>query len=110
MANTTLPDEITVLTSPAAKRLHQRQQLDYTNHRETLLRWPLHLGKAPANAVGYSASTVRRDAYRIDQFYRWVWDQEDGYTTAITHERDDELWASPRSFSTTRTQCVLGMS
>lgn len=140
MANTNLPDDIPVLTEPAAQRLNQRQQLDYRNHRETVLQWLLHLGKDPRNATGYSASTVKRDAYRIDQFYRWVWEQEDGYTTAVTHrhadayvddlaygdasnssnakvvkalkrlfkwqyhERDGELWESPRRFSTTQTQ------
>ena len=143
MTNTptpTLPAEIPVLTQPATDRLNQRQQLDYRNHRETILQWLFHLGKDPANATGYSASTVKRDAYRIDQFYRWVWDQEDGYTTAITHdhadqyidhlaygdtsnshnqkcvkalkrlfkwrshERDGDLWESPRSFSTTEPQ------
>lgn len=87
MANTNLPDDIPVLTEPAAQRLNQRQQLDYRNHRETLLQWLLHLGKDPRNATGYSTSTVKRDAYRIDQFYRWVWEQEDGYTTAVTQKQ-----------------------
>lgn len=92
MANTQthLPDDITVLTAPAAAHLNQRQQLDYTNHRETLLKWLLHLGKDPQNATGYSKSTVKCDAYRIDQFYRWVWEKEDGYTTAVTHIHADD--------------------
>jgi integrase len=88
MANT-LPDAIPVLTEPAAQRLNQRQQLDYSNHRKTLLQWLLHLGKEPDHATGYSESTVKRDAYRLDQFYRWVWDQEDRYTTSITHDHAD---------------------
>jgi len=25
----------------------------------------------------------------MDQFYRWVWDQEDGYTTNLTHDHAD---------------------
>lgn len=60
MATANLPDDIPVLTDPAARRLNQRQQLDYTNHRETLLQWLLHLGKDPRNATGYSKSTVKQ--------------------------------------------------
>ena len=26
----------------------------------------------------------------MDQFYRWVWEQEDGYTSSLTHEHADE--------------------
>ena len=88
MANT-LPDDIPALTQPAAQRLNQRQQLDYSNYRKTMLLWLLHLGKDPDHATGYSKSTVKRDAYRLNQFYRWVWEQEDRYTTSITHDHAD---------------------
>ncbi|MFC4359297.1 tyrosine-type recombinase/integrase [Halobium salinum] len=83
MAN--LPEDIKLVPKPAEKQLNQRQLLDYETHRETYLEWLYHLGKNPDQAEGYSQSTVKRDAYRLDQFYRWVWSQEDGYTTSITH-------------------------
>lgn len=73
MANdSTLPDDIPLVTEPAQRVLNQRQQLDYETHRKHLLNWLLHLGKHPDNAEGYATSTVKRDAYRLDQFYRWV--------------------------------------
>lgn len=72
MAN--LPNDTKLVPQPAADRLNQRQQLNYETHRETLLQWLYHLGKNPKQAQGYSEFTVRSDAYRLDQFYRWVWE------------------------------------
>jgi len=46
-------------------------------------------GKDPDRGGGYARTTVDERAYRLDLFYRWVWDEEDGYTTAITHEHAD---------------------
>jgi site-specific recombinase XerD len=88
MAN--LPDDIKLVLGPAEKRLNQRQLLDYETHREDYLEWLYHLGKSPEQAQGYSQSTVKRDAYRVDQFYRWIWSQEDGYTTSVTHTHADD--------------------
>ena len=86
MAN--LPDDIKLVPGPAEKRLNQRQLLDYETHREDYLEWLYHLGKSPEQAQGYSQSTVKRDAYRVDQFYRWIWSQEDGYATSCySHAR-----------------------
>ena len=41
MANTSL-DDVPALTQPAAQQLNQRQQLDYTNYRKTMLLWLLY--------------------------------------------------------------------
>lgn len=86
----TFPDKLKLVPAPTERRLNQRQLLECETHRETYLTWLYHLGKDPQNADGYSRSTVTRDAYRIDQFYRWVWDQHGGYTTAITHEHAND--------------------
>jgi integrase len=32
---------------------------------------------------------VRQRAYKLDQFYRWVWQEEDGYTLRVTTEHAD---------------------
>ncbi|SNR71382.1 Phage integrase family protein [Halorubrum vacuolatum] len=49
----------------------------------------LTFGKDPEKADGYAKSTVKNRAARMDQFYRWVWEQEDGYTSNLTHEHAD---------------------
>ena len=53
------------------------------------LDWLLTFGKDPRKAEGYATSTVENRASRMDQFYRWVWEQEDGYTSNLTHDHGD---------------------
>lgn len=79
-----LPNSIPVLTQPTKRYLNDRQQQDYETHRLALLTWLHTTGKNPEANQGYSESTLEKTAYRLDQFYRWVWSEE-GYTTNITH-------------------------
>lgn len=79
-----LPDGVMLVPEPSTERLTERQLLDYEHHREELLTWLWAFGKKPTRAEGYSAATLKRTAYRLDTFYRWVWNQR-GYTTSVTH-------------------------
>jgi site-specific recombinase XerD len=76
---------------PSQKYLNQRQALDYEEHRSDLIEWLQNEGKNPRKYEGYSEEGAENYARRIDQFYRWVWQEYDGYTTAITHEQADEF-------------------
>ena len=98
---TTPLEGITVVTEPAAECLNERQQTDYRNQREQCLEWLLVFGKDPKKADGYARTTVSNRAHRMDQFYRWVWDYEDGYTTNVTHEHADAylLWLAKQEHS-----------
>jgi integrase len=49
-----------------------------------------NVGKSPAEGKGYAPDTVSGRAYRLDAFYRWVWEEEDRYTTQITHDHADD--------------------
>ncbi|WP_231727881.1 site-specific integrase, partial [Haloferax profundi] len=60
-------------------------------HREDHLKWIAVFGKDPDRVEGYSDSTEIRTAYRLDQFYRWVWDEQ-GYTTNITTDHADQYF------------------
>ena len=82
--NMSLPEKVPVLTEKSIDQLSERQQMDYEMHRRSLLEWLSVFGKDPDRVEGYSTDTVIRTAYRLDQFYRWVWAQ-DGYTTNISH-------------------------
>jgi site-specific recombinase XerD len=82
-------DELTPLPAPSEEYLNKRQVLDYRAQREDCLDWLLTVGKKPAESAGYAFKTVESRAYRMDMFYRWVWKQEDGYTTALTHGHAD---------------------
>ena len=83
-------DEVAIIPGASADWLNERQLTDYRHERVQCLEWLLGLGKNPDRAEGYALATVQNRAYRIDQFYRWVWDEEDGYTTDVTIEHADE--------------------
>ena len=79
-------EELQLVPDPSHKLLNQRQRGDYQEEREQCLRWLLHEGKDPEYAEGYALGTVKPRASRMDQFYRWVWEQEGGYMADLTHE------------------------
>lgn len=81
---------ITLVPTPSAEMLNDRQRVDYADHREELIKWMLNLGKDPERAEGYAHDTVRRRACDIDVFYRYVWEEHtDGYTTSVTQNHAD---------------------
>jgi site-specific recombinase XerD len=103
-----LPEAVPVVTQPATEFLNQRQLVDYRAEREDCLSWLLALGKNPDKAVGYALGTVKPRAYRMDQFYRWVWSRDDGYTAQVTVDDADD-WMKSLAQSdysgTHRTNC-----
>lgn len=82
-------DGIKVVPEPSEELLNERQRIDYRYQREDCIEWLLAFGKDPETADGYAKTTVAARASRMDAFYRWVWDEEDGYTTNVTHEHAD---------------------
>ena len=86
----TLPEKITAVPEPTEAYLNHKQLMDYRSEREDALTWLLTFGKDPKQADGYAVSTLKTQAYRMDQFYRWMWEREGGYTVQITHEYADE--------------------
>jgi len=84
-----LPDSITVVSQPAESYLQPRQLVDYRDQREACLSWLLAFGKDPEKGEGYALGTVKARAARMDQFYRYIWEQEGGYTATLTTEYAD---------------------
>jgi hypothetical protein len=82
-------DGITVVTEPSEESLNERQLSDYRSQREDCLKWLLTFGKNPDMVEGYAFETVHARAYRMDMFYRWVWEQEGRYVADVTHEHAD---------------------
>lgn len=76
---------IVLVSTKADKILNPQQTASYRAHRRDLVNWLLNLGKEPAKADGYAHSTSQVRMWRLDKFYRWVWNNEtDGYTENIT--------------------------
>jgi site-specific recombinase XerD len=82
--------DLPVVVEPSKEFLNPRQLEDYRSEREACLIWLLTFGKDPAKADGYAFETVKTRSYRMDRFYRWVWEQEGGYTANVTPEHADE--------------------
>lgn len=80
---------IPLVPRPSRRRLGEREQVDYAEHRRSWIEWALTMGKDPQKVNGYSESTMGNRAARVDQFFRWLWNQGDGYTTVVEHEDGD---------------------
>jgi len=82
-------EELPVITKPAKKYLNPRQLKHYRPQREDCFDWLFTFDKGPEKAEGYAFSTVKNRGYRMDSFYRWVWEQEEGYTSNVAPEHAD---------------------
>lgn len=58
--------------------------------REECLSWLLTFGKDPSRVEGYAFETVKARSHRMDQFYRYVWDEEGRYTADVTPAHADD--------------------
>lgn len=94
-------DESILTTSKSEARLNTRELEMYREHRRNLLTWMLNKGRTPEMNVGYAEETVENRSYRLDMFYRWVWDVEDRYTENITISHANALmkYLQPQSYS-----------
>jgi hypothetical protein len=68
--------DIPLTTQNSESQLNQRQLTSYRAHRRRLIDWMLDEGKDPARGDGYAHSTATMRAYRLDKFYRDVWNAE----------------------------------
>lgn len=82
-------EELPIIPQPAATRLNDKQQTIYRDHREKLARWAVTIGKSPDKGEGYTQETVKRRLYRLDKFYRLVWEMFDRFTVDVTPEHAD---------------------
>lgn len=81
--------DIPLSTEKTEAQLTTQQLTSYHDHRRRLFEWMLTRGKDPDRGHGYAPNTVRMRAYRLDKFYRAVWDAEDRYTEHITPSHAD---------------------
>jgi site-specific recombinase XerD len=81
---------IVLISELSHNQLNERQRIAYRNHRENLVKWLATMGKDPEKLDGYAHDTSRNYASILDKFYRWCWNQNEGYTTDIPHEDADQ--------------------
>ena len=94
---------IPIVTGPVQETLDGRELVDYCEYKTGLIRWLLYVGKDPTHAEGYAEATIQALTYRIDQFYRWLWDNRKYTTEATAADADEYLQSlvySNRDYST----------
>jgi site-specific recombinase XerD len=72
-----------VLTNTAANTLDDlgpRVADDYLAFKREFVRWLADRGKEPARRQGYADSTIKATSSKVDQVFRWRWDDYGGYT------------------------------
>lgn len=72
------------VTEPTRDVLSEREVIDFRTFKDAFLSWLESVGKEPKTATGYAPSTVKSTRTRVDRFYRYVWAETDGYTTAVS--------------------------
>lgn len=87
----TSDEEFEFVPEKSRSLLSHRQRVQYNQYRKAHLTWLLEEGKTPERTIGYSESEVDSRASRLDQIYRWVWDEFDTKTMALTHEHADAV-------------------
>jgi len=86
--------DLPIISGPVEQTLSERELVAYRDFKSDLLQWLLHLGKDPEHAEGYASATVRQVSYKVDTFYRWIWERDDQYTIAADTKDADEFMMS----------------
>jgi len=82
-------EDYPIVTENSEDYLNHRQLMDYKAERKECFRWLLTYGKKPDEADGYAPGTIKPRSYRMDRFYRYVWELEEGYTVNLNHDHAD---------------------
>lgn len=64
---------------------------DYRQFKEHFLRWLLTEGKDTYRGEGYSEATTRTTHYKVDESYRWLWEEREEYTKVLKPDDATEL-------------------
>lgn len=64
---------------------------DYRDFKKDLLTWLGSYGKNPERAKGLAKSTLQSTHYKLETTFRWLWTDEDCYTTNFTPAHADRF-------------------
>ncbi|MFC6614722.1 tyrosine-type recombinase/integrase [Halopenitus salinus] len=78
-------------TNESLQSFSEMIQDDYKQYKITFIRWLMNEGKDTYRGEGFSESTVKTTHYKIDEVYKWLWEQEGEFTKEITQEQATEL-------------------
>lgn len=81
--------EIPLVPEASEQYLNEKQRADYETYRRRFLEWLKVFGKDPESVEGYAQDTVKRTAYRVGKWERFIWEAEVAYTISLTHTHAD---------------------
>jgi len=81
--------EIPLVPEKSKEFLNEKQVVDYRNYRREFIEWLKVFGKEPEEVEGYAEDTVKRTAYRVGKWERFIWKQEGGYSVPLDHSHAD---------------------
>ena len=73
---------VVLISEPALNALTERQRISYREHRRKYVKWLVD---------SYAEDTRKVYASILDQFHRYIWVNEGGFTTEVTHDHADDF-------------------
>lgn len=64
---------------------------DYRDFKQEVLSWLGSYGKHPEKVQGLAQSTLQSTHYKLEIVFRWLWEDEDAYTTEFTPDHADRF-------------------
>jgi integrase len=64
---------------------------DYHDFKKEVLSWLATYGKHPEKGQGLAESTLQSTHYKLEIVFRWLWEDEDAYTTDFTPDHADRF-------------------
>ncbi len=81
---------VVLIYEPVEDYLNDRQLVAYRNHRKQFIQWLATQGKNPKALEGYAKDTYTTYANLICKFHRYVWEENNGFTTDLTHQQAED--------------------
>lgn len=100
-------------TKESLESFSEMIQDDYKQYKITFIHWLINTGKDTYRGEGFSESTVRTTHYKIDEVYKWLWEEEGEFTKELTTEQATALLdklmrhsSHPDSYVYTFEKCI----
>ncbi|MBX0326019.1 site-specific integrase [Halomicroarcula sp. F13] len=78
-------------TKESLKHYSEMIQNDYARFKTDFIQWLLTEGKDTYRREGFSESTVKTTHYKVEEAYRWLWEEEGEFTKELPPHRATEL-------------------
>jgi site-specific recombinase XerD len=78
-------------TKSTLQDLGPRAQDDYVSFKTGFVKWLHERGREPARRRGYAETTIKATSSKMDQVFRWRWDDKGAYTIDLSPDDADRF-------------------